>query len=143
MNYPIYIFFGLAPSVIWLLFYLRKDVHPESNKMILKIFLYGMIIAVIAAFVEISISESFFVMNDKEIESYSFLYFLLYNFSLDFNASFWRKNKGVIFSLWDNEPEYNYFPRSFLLLDAKNCIIYNYSLGLPHSGKLYWRRISV
>jgi len=48
--------------------------------MILKIFLYGMIIAVIAAFVEISISESFFVISDKVIEDYSFLHFLLYSF---------------------------------------------------------------
>ncbi len=45
MNYPIYIFFGLAPSFIWLLFFLRKDAHPESNPMILKIFFYGMLAA--------------------------------------------------------------------------------------------------
>lgn len=41
LNYPLYIFFGILPSILWLLFYLRKDTRPEPKKMILKIFLYG------------------------------------------------------------------------------------------------------
>ena len=55
MSYPLLIFFGLAPSIIWLLFYLRKDVHPESNSMILKIFGYGMLIAIPTALIELGI----------------------------------------------------------------------------------------
>jgi len=43
---------GFLPSFIWLLFYLRKDSHPESNKMVLKIFIYGMFSAVLAIFLE-------------------------------------------------------------------------------------------
>ena len=43
MNYLFYIFLGLLPSIIWLCFFLRKDAHPESNRMILKIFLFGML----------------------------------------------------------------------------------------------------
>jgi RsiW-degrading membrane proteinase PrsW (M82 family) len=58
MNYPIYIFFGLAPSVIWLLFYLRKDSHPESNGMILKIFFWGMLAAVPVALLELGFAEA-------------------------------------------------------------------------------------
>ena len=57
MNYPLYIFFGLAPSVIWLLFFLRKDNHPESNRMVIKIFLYGMLAAIPAALIEIGFFE--------------------------------------------------------------------------------------
>lgn len=57
LNYPIYIFFGLAPSFIWLLFFLRKDSHPESNPTILKIFFYGMLAAIPAALVEIGLSD--------------------------------------------------------------------------------------
>ncbi len=52
MNYPSYIFLGLAPSVIWLLFYLRKDRHPEPKSMILKIFFWGMLSALPAIFIE-------------------------------------------------------------------------------------------
>ena len=55
VNYLIFLFFGLAPSIIWLLFYLRKDAHPEPNRMILKIFFWGMLIAIPAVFIEIVI----------------------------------------------------------------------------------------
>jgi len=57
MSYHFYILFGLAPSVIWLLFYLRKDAHPESNSMVIKIFFYGMLAAIPAVFLEKGIFE--------------------------------------------------------------------------------------
>jgi len=63
MSYLIYILFGLAPSIIWLLFYLRKDVHPESNPMIIKIFFYGMLSALPAIFLEIGAFEAFAKLN--------------------------------------------------------------------------------
>jgi len=56
-NYPIYIFFSLAPSVIWLLFFLKKDIHPESNRMILKIFFYGMVAALLTILVELGFAQ--------------------------------------------------------------------------------------
>jgi len=34
--------FGILPSIIWLNFYLKRDVRPEPKLMILKIFFYGM-----------------------------------------------------------------------------------------------------
>jgi len=57
LNYPLYVFFGLAPSIIWLLFFLRKDSHPESNRMILKIFFYGMLAALPAVLIELGFSQ--------------------------------------------------------------------------------------
>jgi len=53
MSYPLYVIFGVLPSIIWLLFYLRRDVHPESNKMVLKIFFFGALVAIPAIFLEI------------------------------------------------------------------------------------------
>jgi RsiW-degrading membrane proteinase PrsW (M82 family) len=53
MTYPLYIVFALAPSIIWLLFYLRKDQHPESNKMVLKVFFLGILAAGLTALLEI------------------------------------------------------------------------------------------
>lgn len=38
-----YILLGIIPSLIWLNFYLRKDSHPESNQMVIKVFLLGML----------------------------------------------------------------------------------------------------
>ena len=59
VSYPLYIIFGTLPSIIWLLFYLKRDVHPESNKMVLKIFFLGMLVAIPAVFLEIEIFKLF------------------------------------------------------------------------------------
>jgi len=59
MIYFFAIIFGVLPSLIWLFFYLRKDVHPESNRMVLKIFFYGILIALPAIFIEIGIQRQF------------------------------------------------------------------------------------
>jgi len=53
MRYPFYILLGLLPSFIWLSFYLRKDKHPEPNSIILKIFIYGMLLAPLAVVLEL------------------------------------------------------------------------------------------
>lgn len=45
------------PSFIWLIFYLRKDVHPESNRQVIKIFFYGMLAALPAILLEVGIFE--------------------------------------------------------------------------------------
>lgn len=52
MDYLYLIIFALLPSLIWLLFFLKKDANPESNEMILNVFLYGMIAVVPAAFIQ-------------------------------------------------------------------------------------------
>jgi len=52
MSYPLYILFGVLPSVIWLFFYLRRDVHPEPKSEVLKIFFYGALITIPAFFLE-------------------------------------------------------------------------------------------
>ncbi len=50
--YLLYILLGLLPSFVWLLFYLRKDSHPESNFSVLKIFVWGMLIAPLAVILQ-------------------------------------------------------------------------------------------
>ncbi|MCX6764248.1 MAG: PrsW family intramembrane metalloprotease [Candidatus Nealsonbacteria bacterium] len=54
MIYFICFIFGVLPSIVWLLFFLREDVHPESNRMILKVFGYGVLSAFLAALLEIN-----------------------------------------------------------------------------------------
>jgi len=56
MNYPLYIFLGILPSMIWLWYYLRKDPHPEPRRMIMKVFFWGMLSALPAIFIEKGIS---------------------------------------------------------------------------------------
>jgi len=53
----IYIIFGVLPSLTWLFYYLRKDLHPEPKRMILKIFLWGALITLPVLFVQIGLTS--------------------------------------------------------------------------------------
>ncbi len=59
MNYLILFIFGFLPSVIWLSYYLKKDNKPEPKLMLLKTFIYGMLVAVPVAILEIAILKTF------------------------------------------------------------------------------------
>jgi RsiW-degrading membrane proteinase PrsW (M82 family) len=53
--YLIYLIFALTPAAIWMYFYFKKDLHPEPKKMILKVFILGILAACFAAIFEIII----------------------------------------------------------------------------------------
>jgi len=55
LNYPLYLFFGVLPSLVWLNFYLRRDVRPEPKLIVVKIFFYGLILTLPAFFLETAI----------------------------------------------------------------------------------------
>jgi len=48
---------GLAPSFVWLSFYLRKDCHPEPKSLLTKAFLMGIIISPLAVLLQLGFSE--------------------------------------------------------------------------------------
>lgn len=48
---------GLAPSLIWLSFYLRRDCHPEPKYLLIKAFLMGIIISPLAILLQLGFSE--------------------------------------------------------------------------------------
>lgn len=72
----IYIIFGILPSLVWLSYYLRKDLHPEPKKEILKIFLWGAAITLPVFFVQIG---SVFLLKSFNISPiiFSFIYWFL------------------------------------------------------------------
>ena len=53
MSYLFLTILAILPSIVWLLFYLRKDAHPESNPMILKVFVWGVLAAVPAVLLQL------------------------------------------------------------------------------------------
>jgi len=63
MNYLIFIIFGLLPSIIWLLYFLRKDTHPEPKRQVIKIFLWGMLITLPAIFIEKGVFDVVKILN--------------------------------------------------------------------------------
>jgi RsiW-degrading membrane proteinase PrsW (M82 family) len=54
MDYIYYTILGLAPSLVWLLFYLRKDNHPEPKRLVLKIFFWGAAMGPVAILFQIA-----------------------------------------------------------------------------------------
>src|SRR3989338_734389 len=54
----LYIIFGILPSLIWLLYYLAKDMHPEPKKMILKVFFWGAVATIPTLFFQIIFTEA-------------------------------------------------------------------------------------
>ena len=59
MDYRIilYIIFGILPSVVWLSYYLGKDLHPESKLVILRIFLWGAFATVPVYFMQLGLAN--------------------------------------------------------------------------------------
>lgn len=57
------IIFGLMPSLIWLAIFLRKDSHPESNEMILKVFLWGVLATLPTVLIEIGLTKQLDFLN--------------------------------------------------------------------------------
>lgn len=64
---------GLLPSFIWLLFYLRKDSHPESNYLVLKVFIFGILSGVFAIFLEKGLQKGMSFFNAGGLLSIIFL----------------------------------------------------------------------
>jgi RsiW-degrading membrane proteinase PrsW (M82 family) len=52
LNIPLYLFFAVFPSFLWLNFYLREDQRPEPKSMVFKVFIFGIAIASLAFFGE-------------------------------------------------------------------------------------------
>src|SRR3989344_4412856 len=52
----IYILFGILPSLLWLFYYLRKDLHPEPKRTILKIFILGALATVPVFCIQLGLS---------------------------------------------------------------------------------------
>jgi len=87
----IYLALPLAflPSLLWLLFYLRKDVHPEPNRLIIRVFLWSLLITSITALLIAGLYEieQQNLVNFQEIAPYLFSFPIL---MLLFNA-FWEE----------------------------------------------------
>ena len=71
------IILAFIPSLIWLAFYLRKDRHPEPSRMVIRIFLLGILMVPIAGLVE----QGFFLGLQK-ISLLQKTYFLVVGFAL-------------------------------------------------------------
>jgi len=51
------VIFGILPSLIWLTYYLTKDLHPEPKGMILQVFFWGALITLPVFFVQVGFNS--------------------------------------------------------------------------------------
>jgi len=65
------------PSLIWLAFYLRKDKHPEPNRLVIKIFLLGVLAVPVAGLLEFLLS-----LTSQKISLFNKLVFIVIGFAL-------------------------------------------------------------
>ena len=68
------IILGILPSLIWLIFFLKEDTHPEPKKIIALVFFTGVLITALAIPLEI-VSQNF--LENFGIDRYYFFSFLV------------------------------------------------------------------
>ncbi len=84
----IYIIFGILPSLIWLFYYLAKDLHPEPKKMIIRIFLWGCFITLPVFFVQIGLTR---LLNTTGLTPNNLIWGLIYWFLIiSFSEEFFK-----------------------------------------------------
>ncbi len=94
---------GLLPSILWLVFYYKKDPRPEPKRMVLIFFLYGIIIALPVALLENAITSSL-----EPLETYSlykiFLYYFFVVALIEELFKYWVFRFGIIKNPEFDEP---------------------------------------
>ena len=77
MSYVFLVSLGFIPSLAWLFFFLKEDVHPEPKKMILKVFLGGALITFAAIFFQIYLQKIIAFWSLENIHPLPFFLFAL------------------------------------------------------------------
>jgi protease PrsW len=136
MNYLLYLPLALLPSIIWLFFYLRKDAHPESNRMILTVFFYGMAAAITAAIIEIIVEK---IAGFATINPSIFLFLVYHIFIIGLIeelAKFFVVRQKVINNKEFDEPldAMLYMIIAALGFAALENLLYLYPVLMPDSG---------
>jgi len=86
MDYAIiiYIFLGVLPSLVWLFYYLKKDLHPEPKKMIIRIFLWGAFITLPVFFVQVGLTSLIGLVKIDTLAKNLIYWFIIISFSEEF-----------------------------------------------------------
>jgi RsiW-degrading membrane proteinase PrsW (M82 family) len=97
-----YLSLGILPSLIWLFFYLRKDVHPEPKRFVIRVFIFGIIFAFIALFFELNFKKFFLFENPSSLKV--FIYFLFFVGFLEEIFKYLAMRLGVLKTKAVDEP---------------------------------------
>ncbi len=84
----IYFLIGVIPCLLWLFFYLSQDVHPESNKKIIEIFLLGALTVVPIKMIE-NYATNLFPPENILVKKFMLL-LLYYGLIIGFTEEFFK-----------------------------------------------------
>jgi RsiW-degrading membrane proteinase PrsW (M82 family) len=73
----VYLVFAFLPVFFWMIFYFRKDLNPEPKKMIIRVFVFGMLSACAAAILELFIFKILGLFFTQNVLGGSVLYLIL------------------------------------------------------------------
>lgn len=76
----IYILLGILPSILWLFYYLKKDLHPEPKKMIIQIFFWGVFTALPVLFVQLGLTKLLDIVDKNIIHLSQLIFDVIYWF---------------------------------------------------------------
>jgi RsiW-degrading membrane proteinase PrsW (M82 family) len=69
------ILLGVLPSLIWLIFFLKEDLHPEPKGILARIFIYGSFAALMAVVFQYFFQD---ILNFFKIGEYAFISFFIF-----------------------------------------------------------------
>jgi len=69
------ILLGVLPSLIWLIFFLKEDLHPEPKGILARIFIYGSFTALMAVVFQYFFQD---ILNFFKIGEYAFISFFIF-----------------------------------------------------------------
>lgn len=133
-SFFIILLFGTLPSIVWLLFYLQKDAHPEPKQIIIQLFLVGFLLAPFVA-----IGEVFLQTKIGGISTTDLSFFILF-----IMAAFWEEGTKYLAAraLFHHEKEFDELTDAMVYLitvalgfaAAENILITS-SFLLDHPGE--------
>lgn len=99
----IYILLGILPALVWLFYYLRKDLHPEPKRMILKIFILGAFITFPTLLVQLGLTTVLTQIHINGIFK-AFIYWVVVIALVEEFFKYLVVRKGVFYSSHLDEP---------------------------------------
>ena len=93
--------FAILPSFLWLLYYLKKDIHPEPKRLILYVFIAGAVFAIIGYFFQKAASSFLISLAEDNLQLLSVLP-LLYTFVIVAFSEEFLKYLAFFFTIKDH-----------------------------------------
>src|SRR3989344_1036504 len=97
MSFSFLVFLGFLPSLAWLFFFLKEDIHPEPRKMVIRVFMMGALVTLLAIAIQLLLFRILNIFNIRTIGLFPFFAFAAVEETLKFLAAYWIIRKSKFF----------------------------------------------